>query len=106
MDCMLLYAYVVAYKYQKPNEIVVFGSATKGATPGSETILVIDTSNPLSAEERASAQFIMRHHDILNDTIEKRPNNVNGIAIGRNEKCPCGSEKKFKKCCGNSNMRN
>lgn len=20
--------------------------------------------------------------------------------IGRNEKCPCGSEKKYKKCCG------
>ena len=21
--------------------------------------------------------------------------------VGRNEKCPCGSEKKFKHCCGN-----
>ena len=26
------------------------------------------------------------------------PRNV-GKVIGRNDKCPCGSEKKFKKCC-------
>ena len=25
-----------------------------------------------------------------------------GRKIGRNEECPCGSGKKFKKCCGNS----
>lgn len=24
---------------------------------------------------------------------------VRRIAVGRNEKCPCGSGKKFKKCC-------
>jgi uncharacterized protein YecA (UPF0149 family) len=23
-----------------------------------------------------------------------------GTKIGRNDPCPCGSEKKFKKCCG------
>ncbi|KAF1010260.1 MAG: Protein translocase subunit SecA [Acinetobacter bereziniae] len=25
---------------------------------------------------------------------------VASAKIGRNEKCPCGSEKKYKKCCG------
>lgn len=24
-----------------------------------------------------------------------------GRKVGRNEECPCGSGKKFKKCCGN-----
>lgn len=24
----------------------------------------------------------------------------NGDKVGRNDPCPCGSEKKFKKCCG------
>lgn len=23
-----------------------------------------------------------------------------GLKIGRNDSCPCGSEKKYKKCCG------
>ncbi len=25
---------------------------------------------------------------------------VNGVKVGRNDPCPCGSGKKFKKCCG------
>ncbi len=102
LECMVLYAHVAAYKYQKPTEIVVFGSVTKGRTPGSETILVIDTSMPLDAEERTTAQYIMRHHEILNDTTEIRSSNLEGKSPSRNEKCPCGSEKKYKKCCGNS----
>ena len=24
----------------------------------------------------------------------------NGVKVGRNDPCPCGSGKKFKKCCG------
>ena len=26
--------------------------------------------------------------------------NADGTKVGRNDSCPCGSEKKFKKCCG------
>ena len=29
-----------------------------------------------------------------------KQNRVHGRKVGRNEKCPCGSGKKFKKCCG------
>jgi uncharacterized protein YecA (UPF0149 family) len=25
---------------------------------------------------------------------------VNSIKVGRNDPCPCGSGKKYKKCCG------
>ena len=28
------------------------------------------------------------------------------IKIGRNEPCPCGSGKKYKKCCGSSGLLN
>ncbi len=36
-----------------------------------------------------------------NDTEETRPAPVvKGKKIGRNEPCPCGSGKKYKKCCG------
>lgn len=30
---------------------------------------------------------------------------VKGIKIGRNEPCPCGSGKKYKKCCALANER-
>jgi uncharacterized protein YecA (UPF0149 family) len=30
---------------------------------------------------------------------------VHSTKIGRNEPCPCGSEKKYKRCCGSVEMR-
>ena len=30
----------------------------------------------------------------------QRPARVAGKKVGRNDPCPCGSGKKFKKCCG------
>jgi uncharacterized protein len=32
--------------------------------------------------------------------IEKSAGQAKSTKIGRNEPCPCGSGKKFKKCCG------
>ncbi len=32
---------------------------------------------------------------LINDTVKRE-----GRKVGRNEPCPCGSGKKFKKCCG------
>jgi uncharacterized protein YecA (UPF0149 family) len=34
----------------------------------------------------------------VNEFVQPKPKNHG--KIGRNEKCPCGSEKKHKKCCG------
>ena len=33
-----------------------------------------------------------------NDFGKKKPTKV--IKVGRNDPCPCGSGKKYKKCCG------
>ncbi|WP_095155733.1 SEC-C domain-containing protein [Pseudomonas sp. Irchel 3E13] len=96
LECMGLYALVARYKYQKAKEILVFGSATKGGTPGSETIFVVDNSVPLAGEERLLAQRVMKNENILNSVTEKRTSLPGGV--GRNELCPCGSGKKFKKC--------
>ncbi|WP_371740172.1 SEC-C metal-binding domain-containing protein [Bradyrhizobium sp. CCBAU 51765] len=30
----------------------------------------------------------------------QRPSLPRGTKVGRNEPCPCGSGKKYKKCCG------
>lgn len=34
------------------------------------------------------------HHEALRPLTRTAPK------VGRNDPCPCGSEKKFKKCCG------
>lgn len=34
------------------------------------------------------------HHDLLRPIKREAPK------VGRNDPCPCGSQKKFKKCCG------
>jgi preprotein translocase subunit SecA len=34
------------------------------------------------------------------DHIKQKAKDEEGHKIGRNDPCPCGSGKKFKKCCG------
>ena len=34
------------------------------------------------------------------DISPARPAPAAGAAVGRNDPCPCGSGKKYKKCCG------
>ena len=36
---------------------------------------------------------------IFDRQVDNQPVQRETIKVGRNEKCPCGSEKKFKKCC-------
>ncbi len=48
--------------------------------------------------EEPKAQKITTSHG-GDGTIEKKPV-VKGEKIGRNDPCPCGSGKKYKKCCG------
>ncbi|MBS7596933.1 SEC-C metal-binding domain-containing protein [Pseudomonas sp. RC2C2] len=98
-ECMFMYALVARYKYQLATEIVILGSATKGDTPGSETIMVIDNSVPLSSDERSIAQKVMKEGSILSDVTERRVKIGGSPTIGRNDFCPCGSGKKYKKCC-------
>jgi uncharacterized protein YecA (UPF0149 family) len=35
------------------------------------------------------------HHNVLRPIVRETPK------VGRNDPCTCGSQKKFKKCCGN-----
>ena len=34
------------------------------------------------------------------DLIKQKVKNAEGKNVGRNDPCPCGSGKKYKKCCG------
>lgn len=59
-------------------------------------------SKEYSAEKKSSDQIILLNAEQMR---ELRANKVGTIKrkqpkVGRNEPCPCGSGKKFKKCCG------
>lgn len=104
--CMHLYAYVALYKFHKAKEILILGADTKGREGGSETILAIDASVPLTSEERVMAQKIMKTYQILDNVSEKRNKAFSfPKKFGRNDPCPCGLGKKYKKCCLNSDMQ-
>ncbi|MCK5060978.1 preprotein translocase subunit SecA [Candidatus Parcubacteria bacterium] len=40
------------------------------------------------------------NRDEAGDKIPEKPKDAEGQKIGRNDPCPCGSGKKYKKCCG------
>ncbi len=51
---------------------------------------------PLDDPDLSAAPFPL---DEIEDLVEEKPLS-RGARVGRNESCPCGSGKKFKKCCG------
>ncbi len=49
-------------------------------------------------------KFLLNLNIVISNEEEKKDNQkdipLENKKVGRNEKCPCGSEKKFKHCCG------
>ena len=46
-------------------------------------------------------KFLLNMNLVLkNETEQKKPSSVTNQKVGRNDKCPCGSGKKYKHCCG------
>jgi preprotein translocase subunit SecA len=54
-----------------------------------EKVVRVQTANPLMPNERGAAPV-----------RGKIARTANGVAIGRNSPCPCGSGKRYKRCCG------
>ncbi len=54
----------------------------------------------LSHRERSNFKKVGDHWRYLDGTMVSGPPIRKGKRVGRNEKCPCGSGKKYKKCCG------
>lgn len=42
---------------------------------------------------------VVEHRIVTEFPVVKKANNPNRVKIGRNDPCPCGSGKKYKKCC-------
>lgn len=103
------YGYVCKLNNPQARIISVIGTEPQGASGRSEDILCLEIEH-LSEEEAVLARQIQREGNILNDVtmIENRhslaPIFSSGPSraarkVGRNEPCPCGSGKKYKKCC-------
>lgn len=67
-------------------------------TPANQEIRGIDARVPLKG---ALLREAARSHVRIPRTMQKRQPIKSGERIGRNDPCPCGSGKKFKKCCRN-----
>ena len=50
--------------------------------------------------ERIKKHYQMFKAEVKAESKEKKPTPFRSNKIGRNEPCPCGSGKKYKKCCG------
>ncbi len=50
--------------------------------------------------ERQKEQEMTLSHGDGEESVKKKPIRNKEVKIGRNESCPCGSGKKYKKCCG------
>lgn len=103
------YALVAKYRYPKAKDVIVIATEPIMADGRSEDIFSIEFDNELSKEEESEAKKLMDEERILNDVWMQRHNPIvpqrnkpyrnKAAKYGRNEKCPCGSGKKYKKCC-------
>ena len=67
-----------------------------------------EEKNKKDEQEKRILESICVQHEIdhlngvtiFNRQVKNQPVQKKTIKVGRNEKCPCGSGKKFKKCCG------
>ena len=62
-----------------------------------------DEVEELARAQRAKQQAIpLRRNDEEDESASHQPVTRDGDKVGRNEDCPCGSGKKYKRCCGRS----
>lgn len=51
-------------------------------------------------KDRSYVERLARHYVLFKEVVNKENIKEKGKKMGRNEPCPCGSGKKYKKCCG------
>ena len=107
-NCMEAYSLVAKYQNSKAMHIVVIATETKNSKSRSEDIYSVHYDIPLSIDEKKEAKRVMKECNILNHTKNLNSKNISSHErpyinmspnIGRNDKCTCGSGKKYKKCC-------
>ena len=89
-----------------PNK-VVFPSirVTKGVLTACDVLIGMDIINQgdfAITQNDGKTTFSYRYPSIeqIDFVVQKKPEPVHSTKISRNSPCPCGSGKKYKKCCG------
>lgn len=113
-----VHARVVRMLFPEALDIVALGTETRNAGSRSHDLLYFD-GRDWTAEDDANARKLQEEYSILKsatlwriheDEYRQMPLNVKEEfrtgKIGRNQTCPCGSGKKYKKCCGRADVRN
>ena len=83
------------------------GPSLNLASPQSKLAPILLDRIKYVLEDRHYVEKIKRHYRMFKDLIEKENREVRStksdkrVKIGRNAPCPCGSGKKYKKCCMN-----
>lgn len=108
-----IHAYSLVAKYLNPTaiDVVVISTEPQNSDGRSEDIFSIEYDEELSIDEKTEAKRLMKEERILNDMWKTKKNPLldnadkqqpyrnKAAKYGRNEKCPCGSGNKYKKCC-------
>lgn len=72
------------------------------APQGPHAKAVLELAKQYVFSDSAFVERVKRHYAMFRDDVQRRPrapNHVKGAEIGRNDPCPCGSGRKYKKCC-------
>lgn len=103
---VIAWQYAIATKYRNPEAklITVIVTQPRGSKFRNESIYLYNYSKELTFEEKKLAKRIIDEAAILREFTDYSNSSRNHEGIlkkkwGRNDKCHCGSEKKYKKCC-------
>lgn len=101
---MLIFFEVSRYLLNEQIKNFPFYNEARKAIPGEEAWKyqpnVGDTEDK---EYKKSLEWLVKHSskkDLKRMFEEPKEPYVRDVKIGRNDPCPCGSGKKYKKCCG------
>lgn len=56
-------------------------------------------------KDKEYVERIVQHYFLFKGSVNKQDHKTKAEKIGRNEICPCGSGKKYKKCCSAKQLR-
>jgi len=76
--------------------------------PGAEDELGVAYERLISLANDEGKPKDAAYYKSLLDAVQVNPSNgviARGVKVGRNDPCPCGSGKKYKKCCGRNEAR-
>ncbi len=115
-ELLRMYCLAVKYRYPDAKHIIGFATETEPVKQRSEDLLYLDATR-WGSELQSEAEEIIKEFGLLRNTartafrVDEYPVVANKMALRtsgkrkgsrRNEPCPCGSGKKFKRCCGSS----